>query len=163
MQAPRLEGNLAFGLQNHGYVDEAAPQASACPEKEVLTGMKRTTSLAAARIPERLITDHEAVMRWVRARGGEPARALHSRDGATDLRIRFADEGADEELAVISWREFFRRFEAEALALLSQEGSGVRARLVYRPLETVPSPPRPPGRPHPSRAPGAGAGFSLLR
>jgi hypothetical protein len=66
-------------------------------------------------------TDHEAIRKWVEARGGHPARVKNRGPGGI-LRVDFAEP--DESLEPISWDEFFKVFEANHLAFLHQDKTG---------------------------------------
>jgi hypothetical protein len=66
-------------------------------------------------------TDHDAIRRWAEARGGRPASVKGS--GARDagiLRIDFEPELA-EGLELISWEDFFEKFDREKLGFLHQD------------------------------------------
>ncbi|HVV65932.1 MAG TPA: hypothetical protein VHC42_10710 [Rhizomicrobium sp.] len=67
--------------------------------------------------------DHGVIRRWAEERGGRPATVSGTGDrgGAGVLRLDF--EPPDETLAPISWDDFFRKFDAEDLAFLYQEGT----------------------------------------
>jgi hypothetical protein len=66
-------------------------------------------------------TDHEAIRRWTEARGGRPAgvKGTGGRDAGI-LRIDFEPELA-EGLELISWEDFFDKFDRERLGFLHQE------------------------------------------
>jgi hypothetical protein len=68
----------------------------------------------------RQTTDHEQIRRWAEAREGRPAtvKGTEDDDEAGVLRISFRD---DSSLQVISWEDFFEKFEEEGLAFLYQE------------------------------------------
>ncbi|HVV64990.1 MAG TPA: hypothetical protein VHC42_05945 [Rhizomicrobium sp.] len=67
--------------------------------------------------------DHGVIRRWAEERGGRPAtvRGTGGPGEAGLLRLDF--EPPDDSLAPISWEEFFRKFDAEDLAFLYQEGT----------------------------------------
>jgi hypothetical protein len=66
-------------------------------------------------------TDHDAIRRWVEARGGRPAsvKGTGTRDAGI-LRIDFEPELA-EGLELISWDDFFEKFDREKLGFLHQD------------------------------------------
>jgi hypothetical protein len=66
-------------------------------------------------------TDHDAIRRWAEARGGRPA-SVKGTGGkqAGVLRIDFEPEVA-EGLELISWDDFFAKFDREKLGFLHQE------------------------------------------
>ena len=65
-------------------------------------------------------TDHDEIKRWAEARDGRPATVKGTEDGeeAGVLRISFRD---DPSLEIISWEDFFDKFEEAGLAFLYQE------------------------------------------
>ena len=66
-------------------------------------------------------TDHDAIRQWVDARDGRPASVRGTGDGdAGLLRIDFEPDTA-EGLELISWDDFFAKFDAEKLGFLHQE------------------------------------------
>jgi alkylation response protein AidB-like acyl-CoA dehydrogenase len=71
----------------------------------------------------RKTTDHDEIRRWVEEHGGRPARVRGTGDGDDPgvLRIDFPGGAGDDGLEPISWDEWFRKFDAEGLALLYQE------------------------------------------
>jgi hypothetical protein len=67
-------------------------------------------------------TDHDLIRRWAERRGGRPAsvRGTEQNEQAGVLRLDF--EPRDEPgLELISWDEFFNKFDEEKLAFLYQE------------------------------------------
>ena len=69
-------------------------------------------------------TDHDAIRRWVEERGGEPATVADAPAGQPEvLRIDFPGSG-DGTSKVISWEEFFRKFDENNLAFVYQEETG---------------------------------------
>ena len=67
-------------------------------------------------------TDHEAIKRWVEARGGHPTHVKGTGDGGKDagiLRIDFREP--DEKLEPIDWDAFFKVFDDRGLAFLYQD------------------------------------------
>lgn len=67
-------------------------------------------------------TDHDAIRKWAEARDGRPASVKGTGKGgkAGLLRIDFEPELA-EGLELISWDDFFAKFDREKLAFLRQE------------------------------------------
>lgn len=63
-------------------------------------------------------TDHDAIRKWVEARGGHPARVKGRGPGGI-LRIDFNEP--EESLEEISWDEFFKVFDDNDLAFLHQD------------------------------------------
>lgn len=63
-------------------------------------------------------TDHETIMKWADARGGEPAKVDTDQEGGI-LRLAFGQD--DDALTMISWDEWFEIFEAESLALVYED------------------------------------------
>ncbi|HYN21077.1 MAG TPA: hypothetical protein VE078_08965 [Thermoanaerobaculia bacterium] len=72
---------------------------------------------------QKTTTDHEAIRRWAEERGGRPALALEQQDQPLGLRIEFPEdrEGADELLRLISWDEFFQKFDEDNLVFLYRD------------------------------------------
>ena len=70
-----------------------------------------------------ITTDHDEIRTWIEERGGFPARARATDDGAAAgiLRIDFPGFSGDDSLQRISWEAWFQQFEAEKLAFLRQE------------------------------------------
>lgn len=66
-------------------------------------------------------TDHDAIRRWVEERDGRPASVRGTGDDdAGVLRIDF--EPKDEEgLEIISWDDFFAKFDEAKLGFLHQD------------------------------------------
>ena len=66
-------------------------------------------------------TDHAIIRRWAEERGGKPAKVAGTEPG--DIRIDFPSfPGEDDEsLEVISWDEFFDRFEEDNLVFMYRE------------------------------------------
>lgn len=73
---------------------------------------------------DRVISDHQAVKRWVRQRGGRPAIRDDTR--TERLAIEFPGEDAGE-LVRIDWAEFFAHFEMQGLALACDDDAGPEA------------------------------------
>jgi hypothetical protein len=72
----------------------------------------------------KITTNHEVIRRWVEERGGLPAamkQEVYASAGEAILRIDFTPAGDAETLEMISWNEFFRKFEEDRLAFLYQE------------------------------------------
>jgi hypothetical protein len=67
-------------------------------------------------------TDHDAIRRWAEERGGRPASVRDTGGGseAGILRIDFEPATA-EGLELISWEEFFAKFDKEKLGFLHQD------------------------------------------
>ena len=66
-------------------------------------------------------TDHAAIRKWAEARGGRPASVRGTGKGeAGVLRIDFEPEPA-EGLELISWDDFFAKFDEENLGFLHQD------------------------------------------
>jgi hypothetical protein len=74
-----------------------------------------------------ITTDHDAIRRWIEARGGRPAVVAGTDAGAGSesrsaiLQVDFPDRGDDPALDPIDWDGFFACFEAERLAFLHQD------------------------------------------
>ncbi len=66
-------------------------------------------------------TDHAIIRRWAEERGGKPAKVAGSQPG--EIRIDFPSFPGeeDETLEVISWEEFFDRFEEDNLVFMYRE------------------------------------------
>lgn len=73
----------------------------------------------------KITVDHEIIRSWVQAHGGMPAvaRSGFGGGGQGGLEIDFSSHGNPEALEMISWNEFFQRFEKEQLAVLYQESA----------------------------------------
>lgn len=66
-------------------------------------------------------TDHSTIRRWAEERGGRPATVTATKDGGAGiLRIDFEPERA-EGLSLISWDDFFEKFDSEDLVFLYQD------------------------------------------
>jgi len=77
-----------------------------------MSGISRTT------------TDHDVIVRWTEARGGQAARVKGTeRHGAGLLRIHFPGASDDDALEAIPWTEFFEKFDEKNLALVYQEAT----------------------------------------
>ena len=70
-------------------------------------------------------TDHDVIRRWAEERGGKPAKVAGTQP--YEIRIDFPSfPGEDDEtLEVISWEEFFDRFEEENLVFMYREETWV--------------------------------------
>jgi len=67
-------------------------------------------------------TDHDEIRRWAEERGGRPALALEQHDQPLGLRIEFPeDRGKEDELQLISWEEFFEKFDEDNLVFLYRD------------------------------------------
>jgi hypothetical protein len=93
-----------------GRESTARARASAASENEPLS---HTT------------TNHDEIRAWAEARGGMPA-CVQGTGGKGDIgvmRIEFpgAPRANDDQLEVISWDEFFDKFDERGLALVYQE------------------------------------------
>jgi hypothetical protein len=78
----------------------------------------------AANTASKVTTDHEEIVRWAVARDGRPAGAVRSKNGDDDgvlIRISFPADREASALNEISWKDWFKKFEAGKLALLFQE------------------------------------------
>jgi hypothetical protein len=64
-------------------------------------------------------TDHDRIRQWAEERGGRPAKVA----GTDDIRIDFPSFPGEEEesLQLISWEEFFDRFEEENLVFMFRD------------------------------------------
>lgn len=65
-------------------------------------------------------SEHSMIRRWAESRGGVPARVRGGGNGAIALRIAFPHQGdldGEEDIERISWKEFFRAFDEQKLAL----------------------------------------------
>jgi hypothetical protein len=71
----------------------------------------------------KVTTDHQQIRRWVEARGGHPATVKRTKRGGGPglLRIDYPGFSGEEELAEISWDEFFDKFEQSKLAFVYQD------------------------------------------
>jgi hypothetical protein len=64
-------------------------------------------------------TDHDEIRRWAEERGGRPALAVEQQDQPLGLRIEFPeDRDQSDGLLLISWEEFFRKFDEQNLVFL---------------------------------------------
>ena len=68
-------------------------------------------------------TDHDEIRRWVKDRGGHPARVkdTESKNSPGLLRIDYPGFSGGDSLEAISWDEFFTGFDENNLAFLYQE------------------------------------------
>jgi hypothetical protein len=66
-------------------------------------------------------TDHDAIRKWIEARGGRPAKVPAGGEGGI-LRVDFNEP--EEGLEEIDWDEFFAIFEESELAFLHQDRTG---------------------------------------
>ena len=67
--------------------------------------------------------DHDEIRRWAEERGGKPAhvKKTGSADDIGILRIDFPGYSGEGSLELISWEDFFRKFDERGLALVYQE------------------------------------------
>lgn len=67
-------------------------------------------------------TDHDTIRRWAEQRGGRPATvtATRGKTGPGILRLDFEPK-QEEGLSLISWDEFFEKFDEENLDFLFQD------------------------------------------
>lgn len=82
------------------------------------------------------LIDHDRIREWAEARGGTPA-SVRGTGSAKDpglLRIDMPGGAGNESLQRISWDDWFRKFEAQQLALLidDDERPSTFNKLVYR-------------------------------
>jgi len=66
-------------------------------------------------------TDHNTIRKWAEQRGGVPSSVTGTGKKNDAGILRFDFEPKDEELAKISWDDFFKKFDKEKLAFLYQE------------------------------------------
>jgi hypothetical protein len=67
-------------------------------------------------------TDHDEIRRWAEERGGRPALAVEQQDEPLGLRIEFPeDRDQSDGLLLISWEEFFRKFDEQNLVFLYRD------------------------------------------
>jgi hypothetical protein len=66
-------------------------------------------------------TDHDEIRRWVEQHGGRPAAVRGTGGDPGVLRIDFPGGAGEEQLAPISWDEWFSKFDESRLALLYQD------------------------------------------
>src|SRR5581483_7190600 len=64
-------------------------------------------------------TDHNAIRKWVEARGGRPSKVSNADDDGGILRIDFGEK--EPNLEEVSWDEFFEIFDGRKLAFLHQD------------------------------------------
>lgn len=71
----------------------------------------------------RTTTDHDEIRRWVEERGGRPAVAPEHQDQPLGLRIEFPEDRDSEDggLLLISWDEFFAKFDEANLVFLYRD------------------------------------------
>jgi hypothetical protein len=70
-----------------------------------------------------MTTDHDLIREWAEERGGKPTCVLGTGGGGDQgvLRIDFPGYSGAGKLKPISWNEWFKKFDANKLALLYQE------------------------------------------
>ena len=69
-------------------------------------------------------TEHAEIRRWVEERHGQPATVRRPGQRADEvgiLRIDFPSYGGRDTLQVITWDQFFRKFEDKKLAFVFEE------------------------------------------
>jgi hypothetical protein len=75
-------------------------------------------------------TDHERIRRWAEERGGRPALVAGHHDGPLSLRIEFPEDQEGQQglewepkeiLHLISWDEFFTKFDEANLEFLYRD------------------------------------------
>jgi hypothetical protein len=71
-------------------------------------------------------TDHDEIRKWAESRGGRPARVNGTGTAGDDpglIRLMFPDapQAEDDNLAEISWDDWFAAFDDNGLALVYQE------------------------------------------
>ena len=64
-------------------------------------------------------TDHNAIRKWVEARGGRPSKVSNADDDGGILHIDFGEK--EPNLEEVSWDEFFEIFDGRKLAFLHQD------------------------------------------
>ncbi len=72
----------------------------------------------------KVTTDHEEIRRWAAARNGTPVAIIHSKtddDSDGPIRICFPGDGSEHAWGEITWRDWFKQFDAAQLAFLYQE------------------------------------------
>jgi hypothetical protein len=79
-------------------------------------------------------TDHDAIRKWVEARGGRPARVKSTgkRNDPGVLRIDFPGFSGEDTLEEIEWDEFFEAFDRNRLAMLMSPGKSRFSKFVER-------------------------------
>jgi hypothetical protein len=86
--------------------------------------------------------NHEGIRRWTERRQGRPATVKNTAPGELiNLRIHFPGYSGPETLEVISWDDFFQKFDANHLAFLyldkTEDGKTSRfCQFVPRPTQT---------------------------
>ncbi|MDR0307875.1 MAG: hypothetical protein LBI42_13705 [Chitinispirillales bacterium] len=71
----------------------------------------------------RMTIDHQVIKKWVEERGGAPAGVENSKMAVQEagvLRIRFPGQPS-EDMEVISWDQFFTKFDQAHLAFMYEE------------------------------------------
>src|SRR5579884_3131461 len=93
-------------------------------------------------------TDHEAIRKWVEARGGCPARVKRTGSGGDPgiLRIDFPGFSGQQSLESISWDEFFQWFDKNQLALIYQDRTSNGKQSRFNKLVSRDNPKLPRGR-----------------
>ncbi len=70
-------------------------------------------------------TDHDTIKQWAEARGGEPAEVEGTGDKNDPgvIRLTFPDDkhSEHENLGIISWADWFKKFDDAGLALIYQK------------------------------------------
>ncbi|HVH41006.1 MAG TPA: hypothetical protein VM925_01645 [Labilithrix sp.] len=78
--------------------------------------------MAARRTATKVTTNHDAIRRWVEAKGGCPAHVKGTQRGGAPgvLRVDFPGYSGVETLEKISWDEWFKAFDKKKLAFVYQ-------------------------------------------
>lgn len=75
-------------------------------------------------------SDHDEIQQWIEDREGVPAMVRTEGSGEGMLRVDFGD--SEENLMEISWAEFFRLFDEQALAFVYEsEGEDGEISMFY--------------------------------
>lgn len=65
--------------------------------------------------------DHDTIRQWAEARGGKPSDVGETRSSGDPGVLRLDSESQDKGLDVLTWSEFFEKFDEAELTFLYQE------------------------------------------
>jgi hypothetical protein len=98
----------------------AKPSSRRAASASPATAARRTSQKSGAAQP---LTDHAEIREWAEARDARPAcvKKTGGRNDPGMIRLDFPGFSGRDSLQEISWREWFRQFEENGLALLVQD------------------------------------------
>jgi hypothetical protein len=68
--------------------------------------------------------DHDTIRKWAEARGGKPSSVAETKHADDPGILRLDFDPKDKALDVLTWAEFFEKFDEAHLSFLYQEETG---------------------------------------